>query len=195
VEPQRQEEYHAAVKRRRKKCSYDCDDKAAQADAAAKLLSMNAKIQQAMRTQNRGLIKDLMRQRTALHEGPHPNVLCRQLLPELDIQQVAEQLAKPVAAVAVAAEPAAQAKQETPKSICLPKEAVIRDWSHQQLVTSSFVVVPHQHSAADGYNQYRTPTGCVRTTTTGQAIEFFDRVYVPPSSFWDHNRIWLSPAA
>jgi hypothetical protein len=138
--------------------------------------------------------------RQQLREGPSPHTTRHQLLPYFNIERIIEQVV--VKEVPKEQEVTEEDKKEVTVEVkrgsaasktLPPKETLPSDWSQQQVVATSFVVVPQQHSAADGYNQYRTPTGCIRTTITGQAIEFFDRVYVPPSSCWIDNRIWLSP--
>jgi hypothetical protein len=41
---------------------------------------------------------------------------------------------------------------------------------------------------------HRIPSGIVRSTTTGQCIEFFDKVHVPSDHHWEINRIYLQPS-
>jgi hypothetical protein len=56
-------------------------------------------------------------------------------------------------------------------------------------------IVPKQQSEADGYNMHRIPSGIVRSTTTGQQVEFFDKVYVPSSRHWGSNCIYLQESS
>ena len=127
-----------------------------------------------MKNQDRASIKKLMQQREQLQT-------------------------KGVASPTEEASDTNKAPAYTPKAdpqVCLsPKEAVL--YSHTSEMAEphvAFVIKPQEKSDADGYNRFRTPSGYVRQTLAGQQVEFFDRVYVPPSTYWRSNRIWLSTA-